>query len=69
VTSTAEVTVPRASDDIFVLFDELQCGVNLVRRQAIALSKLNSRLKPEFCLALRRLDVHMHPCLFAREEE
>ena len=32
VTSTAEVTVPCTSDDIFVLSDDLQCYVNLVRR-------------------------------------
>src|SRR5437764_7339425 len=69
VTSAAEVTVPGAADDIFVLSDQLQRDVDLVRRQAIALRKLNSRLKPELCFSAGRLYMHVHPCLFARKEE
>ena len=69
VTSAAEVTVPGAADDIFVLSDQLQRDVDFVRGQAMALRKLNSWLKPEFCFALSRLYMYMHPRLFARKEK
>jgi len=51
-----------------VLLDQLLGFGNLLRLQPVIRVEFNGRLDPEFCLAVRMLDMHMRPQLLTREK-
>jgi hypothetical protein len=69
VTSTSEVIVPGAADDIFVFSDKAKRFVYIDLRQAVALGKFNLWLEPELGLTAIGLHMNMHSRFFAREEK
>jgi hypothetical protein len=51
-----------------VLLYQAQCLVKLFLRQAIVLSEIDLRLKPELCLTVLPMDMHMHTGFFTGKE-
>ena len=69
VTSTPEVTFPRAADLIFVLPHQAECRHDQTAAQALIQRQLNIGFHPEFRLPASVEGMHVHPRLLSREEQ
>lgn len=67
-TSTGEVLVPRGSDLMLALPNELLYGTEMVGPKPIVLCDLYARLQPELCFAIGVLHMYVDPRLLPRKE-